>query len=149
MNDHNFSKKRTIRSFYQSDGAVSALRLFSSIIYTSQKRFNQLLKNLSGKYRHMKRAIRSFYQSNGSLPVNLEFHLGYPLSRLFSGIGSSFLVRCSRTFSCYPNLIFPLDLSSAPETFVCLFLVSDFILQHLLLFVNSFLKIYFYFFLYS
>jgi hypothetical protein len=30
-----------------------------------------------------------------------------------------------------------------PETFVCLFLFGDFILQHLFLFVNSFLKIFY------
>ena len=41
-----------------------------------------------------------------------------------------------------------MDLSSVPETFVCLFLVGDFILQHLFLFVNSFLKIYLYLFIF-
>ena len=76
-------------------------------------------------------------------------YLKNPSSTLLISFDLSFLVRCRHAFCKYLiflnydwNLIFPLDLSSVPETFVYLFLVSDFILQHLVLFVNSFLKIY-------
>lgn len=54
------------------------------------------------------------------------------------------------TFRSFPTMI---KISSShwtlppfPETFVCLFLIGDSILQYLFLFVNYFLKIYFYFF---
>lgn len=53
------------------------------------------------------------------------------------------------TFRSFPTMI---KISSShwtlppfPETFVCLFLIGDSILQYLFLFVNYFLKIYFYF----
>ena len=47
------------------------------------------------------------------------------------------------------NFTFPLDLSSIPETFVCLFLVDGYILQYFFQFVNIFLKIYLYFLFYQ
>lgn len=124
-----------------------AFYLSLPIIYSSRRQFNLFWGSSPVKHRHMERAIRS---STNRMALHLSiwsFTLIIPFHDYFSGIGSSFLVRCRRTFFWYPTFIFPLDLSSTPETFVCLFLVDGYILQHLLSFVNSFLKIYFFFFI--
>ena len=67
------------------------------IYYIIFKVFSQPQKLI---LRNKLRAIRSSHQSNGSSPVNLKFHLNYPLSRLFLDTTRSYKSPCSVFHLC-------------------------------------------------
>ena len=74
-----FSQKRTIRSIYQSDGILSVSPYYIFLPEAVQP----VLGTFASKASTHGKSHPIFYESNGSSPVNLKFHLDYPLSRLF------------------------------------------------------------------